>query len=155
MSEQNILSVEEIMDAADTSERVVEIPEWNGSVIVKSLSHRDMRSIKKSIAATHGIEDEDDIDEDELEKWITIRGLVQPKINEAIYEQMLDKSSGAMMKIVTSIFRSTKSEEKAITEAEKSVPVQSGGDVPVSTGGESGNHSGDPLDREGSTPLTL
>jgi hypothetical protein len=143
-----ILSLEQIMESDDITEKPVEIPQWGGSVIVRSLSHRVMREIKRSIADRQSVESEEDIDEDELEKWIFIKGMVEPVISEDQYEQLLDKSTGAIQKILSEILGSSKSGEKAITEAEKSLSDESERDVSVLVSGEPVDDSGDTVDRE-------
>ena len=142
----HILSIEEIIEAKDVTEKSVEVPQWGGSVVVKSISHRVMRQIRKSLAAESDIESEDDVDEEELEKWIFIKGMVQPTVTEADYERMLEKSTGAMQTILSAILGSSKVGESAIKEAEKNFPAEPVGDVPVQSGGESLDDGGAPVD---------
>lgn len=134
----HILSLAEIEEVSDITEKEVPIEEWGGSVIVRSISYRGMRDITKAVA--NG-EDEEDIDSDELQKWILIKGMVEPQIDEAAYERLIDKSSSAVMKILTAITGSTKLGEAAVVEAEKKFPAETVGDVPVQPSGESGEDS--------------
>lgn len=121
----NILNLQQIMNAQDVTEKTVEIPEWDGSVVVKSISHRTMRDIKKAISAELGPDASDeDVPEDELEKWIVIKGMIQPSVNEEEYESLLDKSYSAMQTIVQAILGSSKSGEKAIKESERTFPAE-------------------------------
>jgi hypothetical protein len=106
-----------------------------------------MRAIKKTIATSEGT-DEDDISEDDLEKWIFIKGMVSPEVDESAYESLLDKSTGAMMKVLASIMGSSKSDEGAIKEAEKSISPGSERVLPLPISGESRDDSGETPDGE-------
>jgi hypothetical protein len=114
---EKILSMAEIMEAQDITEQTVPVPEWGGSVKVRSISHRTMKNIRKKVAAQSGT---DEPSEDDVEKYILIEGMIEPKIDEDEYEQLLEKSSGAVMKILTAIMSSSKSEDKSVKEQEKS-----------------------------------
>lgn len=134
-----ILSLAEIMEADDVTEKTVPVPEWGGEVIVKSLSHRAMREIRKSLSVEG---EDDDVDENELEKWVFVKGMVSPTVTPEEYERLMDKSTGAIQKVLTAILGSSKMGEEAVKDAEKSVSAESVGDVPVQPLGESGNDGG-------------
>lgn len=133
-----ILSIQQIMQAKDVTEKTVSVPEWGGEVVVRSISHRTMRDIKKQLAAESGT---DDVSEDELEKWILIKGMVEPEVSPEEYEHIIDRSTSAVTTILTSILGSSKATDNAIKEAEKSFPDEPVGVLPVSTGGTVGEDS--------------
>jgi hypothetical protein len=117
-TEINILSLDEILDAADVSERELPIPEWGGYVVVRSVTKREMDEIKKRCKDVN-----DELDEDAVEKALVITGLVNPKIDDAGYERLLDKSMGAMQKISSAIVKGSGATEKAVKEAERTFPA--------------------------------
>lgn len=110
----NILSVEAILEVSDVTEKTVPIPEWNGAVVVKSITKREMTAIKNSAKNDSG-----DLDEDLFEKYITIAGLVKPQIDEAVYERLLDKSFSAMTKITQAILGTSNVTKEALKTEEK------------------------------------
>lgn len=114
-----ILSVAEIMAAEDVTTQEVPVEEWGGSVMCRSISHRTMRNIKEKVRKNNS---DDEIHEDEIEKWVFIEGMVEPKITEEEYEHLLDKSTSAINKILKAIMGSTKADDKAVKEQEKSIP---------------------------------
>ena len=93
-SEKKFLSFDDIQNANDITVEEFEVPEWGGFVKVKSISKRQMNLIKKQAEDENG-----DYDDDLLEKTIFIEGLVEPKITEAQYELLLDKSASAMSRL--------------------------------------------------------
>lgn len=117
-----ILSFAEIMEADDITEQELPIPEWGGSVVVRSLSHRTMQKIRNEVSEKAG---DGEPDEGEIEKWILIKGLVQPQITEEEYEHLMDKSYSAVMKIQTAILGRSKTKETAAKEEEKNFPSES------------------------------
>lgn len=117
-----ILSFAEIMEADDITEQEVEVPEWSGSVVVRSISHRTMQKIRQEVSEKSGDSEPDD---GEVEKWILIKGLVQPSITEEEYEHLMDKSYSAVMKIQTAILGASKTKENASKEEEKNFPPES------------------------------
>lgn len=146
-----VLSLEEIMAVDDITEKQVEIPEWGGSVIVKSISHRDMRAISKSA----GGDEDEEISEEEIEKWVFIKGMVQPQVDEAAYEKLIDKSTGAISKILTEILGRSKSGDEATKKAEKSISTEPAGVLPVQSGGIVGDDGSATVDGEAPAAFTL
>ena len=139
-----ILSFQEIMDAQDVTEQEVPVEEWGGSVVVRSISHRTMMDIKR------GMDDEDDDadNEDEIQKWILVKGLVNPKVDYEQANLLFDKNTSAVMKVVSAILGKSKVEEKAVTKSEKQFPAESGEVSAVSPSGENASDSAGTSDGE-------
>jgi hypothetical protein len=119
-----ILSIAEIMEVQDITERKIPIPEWGGEVVVRSISHRQMRDLKKRVAKEVG-DDDEERQNDEVEKQIFLEGLVNPKITDEEFEHILNKSSSAVMKILNGILGASGGEENAVNEEEKNFPAES------------------------------
>ena len=109
-----ILSLAEIEEAKDVTERTVPVPQWNGSVVVRSLTKRQMREIKKSSR-----DDQGELQEDLVEKQVFIHGLVQPKVTDEDYERLLDKSSAAVDTITKAILEQSNLTDEKVQEREK------------------------------------
>lgn len=141
-----ILNIQQIMEAKDITESEVEVEEWGGSVVVRSISHRDMRAIKIMVAGK-GAVDADDVNEDDIEKWVLIKGLVDPTITEEEYEHLANKSFSAIQKILSAILGKSKTGDKAVTEAEKQFPAEPERVLPVPVGGETAQDGSRTSDR--------
>ena len=116
-----ILTFDEIMAAEDITTDEVKVKEWGGEVLCRSISHRTMRQIKKRVKEELE-SDDDDAANDEIEKWVFIEGMIEPKVGPEEYEMLLDKSTAAMNKVLIAIMGRSKAEEKSEKDAEKSVP---------------------------------
>lgn len=117
-----LLNFTEIMAAEDITERDIEVPQWGGSVSIRSISHRLMREIKKDIAKKSG---EDEPDEDEIEKWVLIKGMVSPTITEEEYEHLMDKSTQSIMVVLSAILGRSNATDTAAKEEEKTFRPES------------------------------
>ena len=95
MSKEDILAIDHI------TEQEVPVPSWGGSVRVRSISHREMKKIKKEIEKHNG--DNEDATEDDVEKFIFLRGVIQPSFTEEEYEHLLDKSTNSITTILNAI----------------------------------------------------
>jgi hypothetical protein len=60
--QMGVLTFENIMEANDITVTNLPVPEWGGEVVVKSISHRKMREIKKNLATN----DDGEVDNDEV-----------------------------------------------------------------------------------------
>lgn len=116
-----ILTVANIMEAEDITETTVPVPEWNGEVVVRSVSYRKMGKIKAEISKERGGAkvSEDDV---EVEKNLLVAGLVDPKISIEEADLLMEKSASSIITLLTAIMKNSKaSGDEAVKEAEKSV----------------------------------
>jgi hypothetical protein len=111
---QKILSLDEILAAEDVTERTVPVPQWGGSVKVRSITKRQMRDIKENSRDADG-----EIQEPLVEKEIFMAGLIEPAVDDAAYEKLLDKSAAAVDTITKAILESSKLTEGAVKAKEK------------------------------------
>lgn len=114
---EKILTLDDIKEAEDVTERTIPVPQWNGSVVVRSITKRQMRVIKSESRDKDG-----ELQEDEIEKQVFIHGLVSPTVTEADYEMFLDKSSAAVDTITKAILAQSGATEEAVTQKEKTFP---------------------------------
>lgn len=114
---EKILTLDDIKEAEDVTERTVPVPQWGGSVIVRSITKRQMRVIKAQSRDKDG-----DLQEDEVEKQLFLQGLVSPAVTEEDYEMFLDKSSAAVDTITKAIIGTSKLDDEAVTKQEKTFP---------------------------------
>lgn len=122
--EMAILTFENIIEADDITETEVPVPEWGGSVVVRSISYRKMGRLKKKVAEAKGDVEISD-DDSEYEKELLVAGLVNPTIDIDQAELLMDKSAGAVMKVLSAVMKTSKEEKDSVKDAEKSVPAES------------------------------
>lgn len=109
-----ILTKQQIKDVEDITQEEISVPEWGGEVVIRSISKRQMRDMKKRIRNKDG-----EVDEDELEKEIFLSGVVDPQFDREDYEWLLDKSMSAMNNVTQAILGASKEDEGAVKDAEK------------------------------------
>lgn len=109
-----ILSLDEILAAEDVTERIVPVPQWGGSVKVRSITKRQMRVIKEEAK-----DDEGNLSEDLVEQAIFCHGLIDPPVDAEAYEKLLDKSADAVDTITKAILRDSNLEDDSVKKAEK------------------------------------
>jgi hypothetical protein len=126
-NEQRILSFDDILGATDIHDVTVEVPEWGGSVVVRPLTKRIQRDIRRE--ATVNVfdpstgESHEELEDDKLELLLFQRGLVQPQITLEQAEQLLDRSASAFDRVLKSVTQESGLNKGAVTEAEKQFPA--------------------------------
>lgn len=100
MASQNgkLLSVEDILNAKDSNEVVVEVPEWGGSVKVRSITKGTQQKLRESSTDKKG-----EINASKLELLLFVYGLAEPQFTEGQIEQLKEKSSVAFDKVLQAI----------------------------------------------------
>ena len=109
-----LLSIDDILKCPDLEERTVDVPEWGGQVKVKGFSKATQQQMRKE--ATY----DGEIDSDRLEMFMFIYGVIEPKCDKSHYEQLREKSAGAIDKIVKEIMSVSGMDEQTVKKAEKS-----------------------------------
>lgn len=95
-----ILSVEDIKAAEDITEFTLPVPEWDGAVILRTITKKEFDRISEMSKS----EDPDEgVDSEELQRLLVMTSMKQPKLDEEDYEEMLEKSAGAFLRIVNGV----------------------------------------------------
>lgn len=116
-----ILTMQNIMEAQDITETTVPVPEWDGEVVVRSVSYRKISSIKDAVSESQGGKKVSTNDV-EVEKAILQSGMVNPEISMEQADALMDKSASAVMKVLTAIMGTSKTEgDDDVTKEEKSI----------------------------------
>lgn len=110
-----ILTFENIMEADDITEKEVPVPEWGGSVVVRSITHRQMNDIKNAAKG-------EEVDDDFVQRQVILKGLVQPRLTEEQVEKLWDKNTRPVMTILNEVLGQSKTGDRAVKEEEKSIP---------------------------------
>jgi hypothetical protein len=100
---------DEIIGVKDIDERVVDVPEWGKSVVVRGLSRGQVRQLG------------DFEDTAEAEAHVLVNGLVDPKITKEQAAKILsDKSHGATEAVMTAIMEASNLDSGAVRAAQNS-----------------------------------
>lgn len=114
-----LLTAAQILECSDLEEEVVEVPEWGGSVRVRSFSKALQQQIRKD-AKIAG-----EIDSDRLELLLFISGVVEPKFSPDQYEQLRKKNAKALDRVLKVLNRLSGLGEEALEEAKTNFPEES------------------------------
>lgn len=87
------LSLDQILSAPDLPEREVEVPEWGGSVKVRSLTKAAQEHLRKSAKSADGV------DEEKLQMLLIVHCVVDPPMTEADIESLRKKSAAAINRL--------------------------------------------------------
>ena len=94
------LSREDILSAKDIRKEEVFVKEWNGSVLVQSLSGK-----RRSEIMDYAMNDKGKMDTQKLYPALMVAGCVEPEFKRADSEALLEKNSGALERVCKVIMR--------------------------------------------------
>lgn len=117
MSEPRILSTEEILAADDLEERIVDVPEWGGSVRVRAFMKSAQQELREA-SRVAGV-----VDSDRLEMNFLIYGVAEPRFTPEHYELLRRKSARALDRVIAAINEINGFTEAAIAQAKDRFPA--------------------------------
>ena len=94
------LSREDILNVKDIKKEEVFVKEWNGSVMVQSLSGK-----RRSEIMDYAMNDKGKLITEKLYPALMVAGVVEPEFKRADSEALLEKNSGALEKVCKVIMR--------------------------------------------------
>jgi len=129
MSENHMLTADEILAADDIEEKVIDVPEWNGQVTIRALNLRQIANIaQKSIKRNAAGQDETSR---EVSVIMTLaEGMIDPKLTPDQAKKMATKSASAVTRIVQAI-NALGPTQAAVEDADKSVWDESDAPIPI------------------------
>jgi hypothetical protein len=107
------LSAVEILAVSNLQEKEIEIPQWDGNVMIREFSKAKQQQIRKEATMS------DVIDVDKLELLMFIHGVIDPVFSEQDYYSLREKSAVAIDAVLKEIMAISGLNETAIKEAEK------------------------------------
>ena len=114
-----ILTKEDVLNAPDIREKVVEVPEWGGSVKVKTFT-RAQHQVMRERAVIDGV-----FSKNRYEMLMFVEGVVEPKFTESDVEAILQKSSTAVGRVMEEILSVIGAGPEGVASAQMKFPVQS------------------------------
>jgi hypothetical protein len=118
-----MLTVDQILDAPDLAEEVVEVPAWGGEVRVRAFSKAKQQELRRAATVvTIGAngKPEEDVDSAKLERLMLVAGLVDPVFSFDQADLLAEKSAGAVDTILKRILAISGLTEDAAKAAAKS-----------------------------------
>ena len=118
-----MLSADDIWACQDIEERDVYVPQWRGSVRIKTFSKRqiDQMNAAARIRDRFGKESLDSV---RLEAQLFCAGVIEPHFEPDDYERLKDKSGVAVSTILNAIITANGLSELANAEATKSLVAE-------------------------------
>ncbi len=129
----HILTADEILAAPDIEERIVEVPPWGGSVKIRSFSLKQVQDMRKASTGLNPATNRVEVDNDELEARMFTAGMIEPAFTFVQYQQLREKSVGAIQLIMQAIMDISGLTPEAVSDATKSTPIERNGTVRVPT----------------------
>src|SRR4051812_14615509 len=115
-----ILTADEIWAIADTPERTIGIPEWDGrSVRVRGLTLEEIAKVAERATVRNPRTNVDEQDRALLAAYTVITGMVEPKLSLSDLGRLRTRSATAITRIVQAI-SSLGATEDSVREADKS-----------------------------------
>lgn len=112
-----MLTVADILAASDITEEIVDVPEWGGPVTIRGLTKAKQHELRgMSTDPRTG-----QIDTNKLEMQLFIHGVVDPKIEPIQATELLQKSAGAIDRVLKRIMTISGMSEEAVKDAQKSL----------------------------------
>jgi hypothetical protein len=112
------LSFDDIIGATELDEEKLYIPEWMGTVTIRSMTKREFDEMRREANLRQNRSRRSDI----LERAIICAGVVKPVIDHAGYERLLECGAGPMVQILNAIYRKSGLEREAEKAREKRFP---------------------------------
>lgn len=117
-SKPRILSIEDILAAPDTTEEIVDVPEWKGAVKVRGLTKQQQVDIRNR-AMVNGA-----VDEMRAQMFLWLEGVVEPVFEEHQFAALWQKNAGAVDRVLKRVLVLSGMAEGALKAAEARFPSQ-------------------------------
>ncbi len=114
--QRKILSVDDILAAADLAEETVDVPEWGGAVKVKGLTRAQVYELREKSKVAGKF------DAARADMLTLLAGIVEPKFTEDQGPILMRKSAAATERISSAIGRLSGMDEGAAAAADRSFP---------------------------------
>jgi hypothetical protein len=139
-----MLTAEDIWAAQDIEERTVYVPQWHGSVRIRTFTKLQFDGIRKKSMIKDRLGKETP-DQELLEAHLFCEGMIEPVIPIVDYDKVQAKSAAAVAVVVKAIVESSGLSDVAVSEADKSAKNGSSETLRVLLGARTKNDTGGTL----------
>lgn len=112
------LTLQDILEAKDVIEEDLYIPEWNGTLRIRSFTKADQAAYRDAARDPQTGE----VDTQEVELQMFIRGVVDPRFNEAHARELAKHGAGPIDRVVQRLVEISGFTKKAEKVAERTFP---------------------------------
>jgi hypothetical protein len=124
--EVRILSVKEILEAPDIEERVLFVPQWKGSVRLRSFTQAQMQGMRskatRPVRAPRPGQPSVEVDNDHLQMLLVVGGVVEPEFGEGDILALKQKNTAAVELISRVLLEMSGLGQAAVEAAEARFP---------------------------------
>lgn len=110
------LTREAVLAAPDIAEKEVEVPEWGGTVLIRTLTKAQQVKLRKEAMVAGKL------DEDRLEILIFVHGVVEPQFTPEDHDALKAKSASAMDRVLLEIYRGSGMSKEEVARIERAFP---------------------------------
>ncbi len=111
------LTLDEILASSDLVEKVVQVPEWGGEVLVRGFSKARQQALRREATDAEG-----NLDSDKVEMLMFCYGVVDPEIQPEAYLQLREKNAGVIDRVLKVILEISGLGPEALAEAQAQFP---------------------------------
>ncbi len=109
---QQMLTVEQIMTANDIVERVVDVPQWGGSVRIRGLTKGQHQQLRKRATSRS------QVDTDRLEMLLFSESVIEPRFTLEQAQSLRDKAAAPFERVLKAVLEVNGLADGAVEEAE-------------------------------------
>jgi hypothetical protein len=118
------LTIDQIVKASKIEVEEFEVPEWDGTVMLRGVSKRDQQVIWKE--ASGDSDDPTDMNTALLNKLLLQHGMVDPVVNDDAFEKLSDGYAGTLDKIVLKIMKISRFSDADLKAVQRKFSVETG-----------------------------
>lgn len=124
-----VLSAEDLLAKQTLREEYVDVPEWGCRVKVRELSMGTYQQVQEKATDTRGL-----MDEQKLQAYLVISGIVEPDLGDDAYEWVRDQSMRAVNRVLEKVMSLSGIGLSALEDAEAMFLEETGDDVALPVG---------------------
>jgi hypothetical protein len=124
-----VLSAEDLLAKQTLREEYVDVPEWGCRVKVRELSMGTYQQVQEKATDPRGL-----MDEQKLQAYLVIAGIVEPDLGDDAYEWVRDQSMRAVNRVLEKVMALSGIGLSALEDAEAMFPEAAGDDMALPVG---------------------
>lgn len=121
-----IISVDDLLQKQTLREEYIDVPEWGARIKVREMSMGTYQEVQEKATDSRGL-----IDENKLQAYLVIAGIVEPELGDDAYEWVRGQSMRAINRILERVMALSGIGGSAIEDAEAMFPEAAGDNLEV------------------------
>lgn len=116
--EVKILEFNDIVDIDDTAPEPFYVKEWGGSVVIKGITKTEFNQLRRVSNSKQNRGRSSSV----IEREVLMAGMVKPRLDAARYQILMEKSSGAILRLTNKILEKSGLADEAEKRREQRFP---------------------------------